>query len=118
MFRNAIDNAFSFASTSVQIRVGKTPDGQAKIEIQDDGPGFSLEALALYGERRVSRVLGSDKTGSGKGSRLSVGLGSVIIMTVAKTHRGSVQVDNIIENEATKGARVVLTLPIESGPTT
>jgi signal transduction histidine kinase len=105
MLRNALDNAFSFARSSVNITMSPSC-GSAIITIEDDGPGFSSEALSGYGERRVTRLLSTQEDNSSK--RVSVGLGSVIIKTVARLHRGEVEV----ENGDTCGARVLLRIPV------
>jgi signal transduction histidine kinase len=105
MLRNALDNAFSFARGEVRVRLEQAASGEARISVEDDGPGLSPEALASYGERRVSRVLGT-QAGS---ERLSVGLGSVIIKTVARSHGGEALASNRVDRG---GASVSIRLPI------
>jgi signal transduction histidine kinase len=107
MLRNTLDNAFSFARSKVTVSL-TVSSGNALVTIVDDGPGFSAEALAGYGERRVTRVLNTPSEQSSE--RVSVGLGSVIIKTVARIHRGDV----VASNQNPSGARVVLTIPIDS----
>jgi signal transduction histidine kinase len=107
MLRNTLDNAFSFAQSKVTVNLTFSSE-DALITILDDGPGFSTEALAAYGERRVTRLLNS--TSEQSSERVSVGLGSVIIKTVARIHRGDV----VASNQNPRGARVVLTIPIDS----
>ena len=106
MFRNALENAFSFARQNVRVTL-LTENAGVKVSIEDDGQGFSEDALKAYGVRRMTRVLGSNHDG-----RLSVGLGSVILKTAAELHRGSVQVLNRqnTEGEVT-GASVILRIP-------
>lgn len=104
LIRNAVDNAVSFAKSKVGIEVRQTKDEQKQLEIQirDDGPGFSEQALATFGEKRFSRFIGNDG-----GERLSVGLGSVIMSTVVDVHGGTIKVRNL----STGGAEVLITLP-------
>lgn len=111
MVRNAIDNAISFAQSKVLLEVS-TPksDGISpsliRLSFRDDGPGFSNEALQTFGEKRFSRFLGSNE-----GERLSVGLGSVIMSTVASVHGGKVEANNIEIQGRCAGAEVSITLP-------
>jgi signal transduction histidine kinase len=106
LFRNGIENAHSFANSKTLIRAVKT-DGAIRIQIEDDGPGFPENALASFGTRKMTRVLSSNTSG-----RLSVGLGSVIMKTVASLHRGSLEARNRLStNGKTEGASVSITLP-------
>ena len=104
LIRNALENAFSFASARVRVRLGVTAEGIV-VEILDDGPGLDAAALAGFGERRATRVLSERPNG-----RISVGLGSVIMKAVASAHGGQVHVTNGEGTE--RGARVKVTLPI------
>ena len=107
MFRNILFNAFSFAKTQVTVSLKTDPKNtSATIIVDDDGPGFTEDGLQSFGVRRVTRILGSEQNG-----RLSVGLGSVIVKTVAELHRGSVQVENRRDSTGkVVGARVSITL--------
>jgi signal transduction histidine kinase len=113
MIRNVLENAFSFARGEVSVGLATSADGSARISIEDDGPGFSQEALASFGERRVSRTLGSSKdlNGPSQTPRLSVGLGSVIARTVARVHRGDAQASNQSVDGKVRGACVTINLP-------
>jgi signal transduction histidine kinase len=110
MLRNTLDNAFSFAHSQVTISLSVSA-GKAVATIEDDGPGFNPEALAGYGERRVSRILNTHT--EKQAERVSVGLGSVIIKTVAQIHRGKVEAANQIKDGKVFGARVLLLLPLD-----
>jgi signal transduction histidine kinase len=110
MFRNTLENAFSFAHSEVHVDVQLREDIQ--IRVSDDGDGFSLDAITHYGERRITRMLAKPQFGSE--SRLSVGLGSVIIKTIAHIHRGSVQAQNLSQNGMITGGQVLLRLPAAS----
>lgn len=105
LFRNAIENAISFAKQEINIHLVQS--GKFfEIMIEDDGPGFSGDALKNFGERRTSRELGTQ----GKG-RLSVGLGSVIMKAVAEVHQGTVSASNRVdENGRILGGKITIQL--------
>lgn len=112
LLRNAIDNATSFAKSKIDISVEFQKSSRdettcLQITIQDDGPGFSEQALEKFGEKRFSRIVTENS-----GDRLSVGLGSVIMTTVASVHGGKVEARNAIVEGHIKGAAVVITLPL------
>jgi signal transduction histidine kinase len=110
LFRNALENSFSFAKSEVKISATLTPDQKIHIIIDDDGTGFSEEGLKSFGERRLSRKLDTLHKG-----RVSVGLGSVVMRTIAQAHRGETKASNrLSEDGATLGARVEILLPSSS----
>lgn len=107
LFRNAIENALSFAKTRIELFIESGTDGRLVIRVRDDGPGLSDEALKSFGERRISRVLERSKDG-----RLSIGLGSVIMKTVAEVHRGSIKASNRTDAQGrVTGAEIRIELP-------
>ena len=85
MFRNLIDNARHHGGdTAPVIAVGRLPDGQARIEVRDHGPGVP------EGERErifapFYRLAGSAETGRGSG------LGLALVRQIARHHGGEVQ---------------------------
>lgn len=105
MLRNAIENAKSFAGSKVVVRAVASGEGRISVLIDDDGPGFKPEMIESFGERRFSRRI---EEGPHQG-RISIGLGSVIIKTVAKAHGGDVRASN--ESSFGTGARVEIRLP-------
>ncbi len=105
MIRNALDNAFSFARSQVTVTLKVNGSQGVSLYIEDDGPGLSPEALASFGQRRLTRALGRQEDG-----RLSVGLGSVIMKALAQLHSGTVQAMNHSETVGGTGARVVIRL--------
>ena len=102
LFRNALENAFSFAKASVKVRVERDAAGNLQIAVEDDGPGFSAEMLVAFGERRTRRKIDPQRAG-----RLSLGLGSVIMKTVTTLHRGDLRA----RNRAGGGGVVEIQLP-------
>lgn len=104
MLRNAIENAASFAKSRVLVRLFRADD-RLKIEVADDGPGLSEESLLNFGRKRGTRYIGSQRDG-----RLSVGLGSVIMTTIAQDHRGKVSIENKMSESSCRGAVVRIEL--------
>lgn len=111
LFRNALENATSFARSKVVVEVAKvspkdpmTEAGKGsedliqnslwQIRITDDGPGFNSESLSQFGERRFSRKIESDKS-----KRISVGLGSVVMKTICSVYGGSLKASNMIDSQ-------------------
>jgi signal transduction histidine kinase len=101
MIRNALENAYDFSSAKLRIELREREDGVALLEVRDDGPGFTDEQLKHFGTRRITRQLGSDR-----GGRISIGLGSVIMRTIAELHRGRMLAEN-----TGHGAKVLFELP-------
>ncbi len=81
----------------IEIRTGTAPNGDAVIEIRDNGPGFPPELMARLGEPFVSTR--SQIGGSGLGLFISRG--------IVDAHRGVLQLENAREG----GAVVRMILP-------
>lgn len=105
MIRNAVENAFSFARSQVTVSAVIEGD-QIRVRMDDDGPGFPKPVLEHFGERRGSRF-----SARSSGERLSIGLGSVIMKTVAVLHGGSLQASNRKQGDAIVGATVEFLFP-------
>lgn len=107
LVRNALENASSFAKSSVAIIVSQNEE-RVEIAIRDNGPGFSTEALENFGKKRASRYLSNTQADL----RISVGLGSVIMQAIAAVHGGTVIARNIKnENGDLIGGEVLVSLP-------
>lgn len=107
LFRNAFENAFSFASHSVQVETLNLGN-QIQIQISDDGPGLTPEALAHFGERKFSRHVEDNRKG-----RLSVGLGSVVMKAISDAHKGQIKIQNILDSQGKiLGAQLIITLSV------
>ena len=107
LFRNIIQNALDFARAEITIHFvveqSTSAQRQVKVTINDDGPGFSADALKDYGERRTTRFIES----SHKEGRISVGLGSVIVNAIARLHSARVIPSNrTLDDGAIAGAQV------------
>ncbi len=107
LFRNAFENAYSFAKSEVIVSIGSANSSELKILIQDDGPGLSATAIKGFGERKSTRSLERSN-----GNRISIGLGSVIMKTVADIHGGSMNARNRCgPSGEVIGAEIQITLP-------
>jgi K+-sensing histidine kinase KdpD len=107
LVRNALENAFSFASTEVNLALTATST-QIEILVRDDGPGLSSESLAAFGHKRITRFMSGQHDG-----RLSVGLGSVIMRAITSAHSGSLAIQNRLDERGQKhGAEVKIILPV------
>lgn len=104
LFRNLLENSFSFANSSINLTFRYKAD-QLLITITDDGPGFSPEALKEFGQKRSKRIVAETK------NRISLGLGSVIMKSIVKSHDGTITPQNILNKEGKIiGAQVDATL--------
>lgn len=108
MLRNGLENAERYAHSEVQVAINPS-EHTVEIEIYDDGPGLEEEALKNFGQRREFRGRKITKEG-----HLSLGLGSVIMKTIAELHKGTVAIENIQQNGQIKGAVLRFHFPSES----
>jgi signal transduction histidine kinase len=105
LFRNGLDNAARFAKSTVEVTI-LLRDGRVETQIADDGPGLSESMLASFGKRREQRTLRE-----GSGVNYSLGLGSVIMKTIAELHDGQIKMENIISGGDLRGAQLTIVLP-------
>lgn len=106
LFKNAFENAARVAQSRVDVSI-TAEQGQILVRIEDDGPGLSDEALESFAKRRDQRV--RRKTDSML--RFSLGLGSVIMKTIAEAHGGQIQIRNKMEQGTIQGAQLSVILP-------
>ncbi len=101
VIRNLLQNAIQAMPTggTVTITTRREKNGLAKLQISDEGPGFSEEALHRFGEPFFSEKEGG------------MGIGLTLSREVADAHGGSVVAMN--QNNPS-GATVTLTLPVKS----
>lgn len=104
LFRNAFENAFSFAKSKVTATVIENL-GTVTIVIRDDGPGLSDAQLENWGKKKTFARQQTQANG-----RLSVGLGSVIIQTIASAHGGHASIHNVVENGQVVGAEMTISI--------
>ncbi|MGZ8177956.1 ATP-binding protein [Williamsia sp. SKLECPSW1] len=100
--RNITDNAARHARTTVQISMRCGVDGEARIDVDDDGPGIPAVDRARVVER-FTRLDGSRSRAGGGGA----GLGLAIVTEIVRAHGGSLTLDD----SPLGGTRVTLTLP-------
>jgi two-component system, OmpR family, sensor kinase len=107
MVLNLLDNAIRHtpAGSRVELRLCQR-DGEAVVEVADDGPGIPPEMRRLVFDRFV-RGQGPSDTIRGTGS----GLGLAIVSAVAETHGGSVEATESDSGGALVLARIPLAAP-------
>ncbi len=108
VFRNILENAFSFSPADSEIRVVlRAKDGWAVVTIEDQGPGIPEENLEVIFRRfYTSRPLAH---GFGKNS----GLGLSISRQIIDVHGGRIHAENVRDAAgATAGARFTVELPV------
>jgi two-component system OmpR family sensor kinase len=104
---NLIENAVRHTPPGTEIRVstGAGGAGQARLVVEDDGPGVPDRLAATLFERFVRGA--GDRGGS-------FGLGLAIVRSVAESHGGSVTVEQTHPGAERSGARFVVLLPAVS----
>jgi len=102
MVLNLLDNAARHtpAGATIELRLGEA-DGQAVVEVADDGPGVPVALREQIFERFV-RGQGPSDTAAGTGT----GLGLAIVSAVAKSHGGSVEAGESASGGALFRARI------------
>jgi len=97
---NLVDNAFRHTPASACVRVdAHRDDGQAVLEVRDDGPGVDPSVRPHLFERF--------RHGTGAGS----GLGLALVREIVERHRGTV----LVSDAAPSGTRVRVLLPLSAG---
>jgi two-component system phosphate regulon sensor histidine kinase PhoR len=103
ILENLVDNAVKYTPEGgrVEVTTSPAPDGSARIEVADDGPGIATEHQARVFERfyRVDKARSRELGGTG--------LGLSIVRHLAESLGASVSV----ESEPGKGSRFTVTVP-------
>ena len=94
LFKNAFDNAARYARENINVEIF-TKKETLEVVVTDDGPGLTPEALQSFGKRRERRQINDARN-------FSLGLGSVIMRTIAEVHDGTV----IMSNAPSGGAKL------------
>ena len=98
--RNLIDNALRYSpeGTTVQVRVFRNPQGQAVLEVADQGPGIA-PADRPRAFARFYRAPGATEGGTG--------LGLAIVKAIADRHGAKVELGDVVP----QGLRVQVSFP-------
>jgi signal transduction histidine kinase len=103
---NLIQNSLVHTPSGTEVRVSaRRDDGEAVLEVSDDGPGIPAEMRAQVFDRFVRAEGDGSRTGGS-------GLGLAIVSAVAESHRGSVE----LSDSPSGGARFVVRLPLDQEP--
>lgn len=86
MIRNLFDNAARFAATRVTVKV-RSRENRLCLQISDDGSGMTPEDIEQFGRVRNRRMSKQRDQ-----SRLSLGLGSVIVRRIVELHQGRIHI--------------------------
>jgi two-component system, OmpR family, sensor histidine kinase TctE len=107
LINNLIDNAirYSHSGGRVTVRTSRTPQGECKLAISDDGPQIPVEERQRIFER-FHRLLGTQEDGSG--------LGLAIVSEIASLHGAKIE----LEEELVDGVGNTFTVlfPVVRGP--
>jgi two-component system sensor histidine kinase RegB len=96
---NVIQNAVQFAETRVSIDIS-WDEGESRVEVRDDGPGFPPAVLDRIGEPYISN------RGDGH-----MGLGVFIAQSLLERTGGRIRFSNARAAGRTDGAEVSITWP-------
>lgn len=94
LFKNALDNASHYAKKEISIKLQSFRD-RIDIVIKDDGPGLTDQTIKTFGSRRERRHVKERDAHD-----FSLGLGSVIMKTIAEAHNGKLQISNLSGNHS------------------
>lgn len=106
LLKNALDNASRYAKTKVHVTLHDRGE-DIEVSVRDDGPGMDKASLAAFGKRQDRRK----KREESVGLNFSLGLGSVIMRTIAELHGGHLEVANIEDSNGVAGAIVKVLIP-------
>ncbi len=90
--KNVLDNAARYTINKVHVQLDYTGKIWC-LEVTDNGPGISDSEIANYGRRRQQRTLVTAQS-----FQVSLGLGSVIIKTIAELYAGTVEIQNTAQS--------------------
>ena len=108
MLANLIENAITFARTTVTVRVSENPASrECVVAVEDDGPGIAPTDL----ERVFERFYRADR---GPNREMGSGLGLAIVSELASAMGGTVRAESPLSYEG--GSRFVVTLRLWGEP--
>ena len=103
VFENLVSNAVRFAKNGVSVTL-QQKDGTLLLAVEDDGPGFSAEAL----QKATEPFYGSEKDG-----KMHFGLGLYICKSICEKHGGRLHLENRSFEDAVCGGRVTAVFGVE-----
>ena len=103
---NLIDNAVTYASTRVEVSLGRD-ESLFYVRVWDDGPGISAHYLEYIFERGWTPEVGRREEKS------SSGLGLFIAKTLAQQCGGDLSVESLVEPDDNHHTAFVLALPLK-----
>jgi signal transduction histidine kinase len=103
LVRNLVDNAVTHAASVVRLTLS-TADGEARLVVEDDGPGVAQDEQGRLFDRFYRS---DDARGRAEGG---TGLGLAIARAIAEEHAGRISIE-----DAPVGARFVVVLPAQPG---
>jgi K+-sensing histidine kinase KdpD len=105
LFRNALDNAFLYGTSKVDVTIAV--NDEVKITIYNDGHGFDDKTIQNFGTMKTSRTR-TNNQGS-----LSFGMGAVIMSAIVESIDGSIRPENVYSSEnSIIGAKLTIILPL------
>lgn len=91
MLRNALENARRFAKTEVVLRCGEIPgERRVYIEVEDDGAGFSSQALEWFIRTHRQAVMPTHNT-----RESGMGIGSFVMRKLAESLGFAIMLGNV-----------------------
>jgi signal transduction histidine kinase len=107
---NLVTNAAEAGAGQVQVHVHRL-DGEALVDVDDDGPGFPDEVLPAVFDRFTRGDPARTRRSTGPSGRTGAGLGLPIAAAIVRAHGGDIRVAN---DAPSGGARVRVRLPLSS----
>lgn len=106
LLRNLIDNALKYGSpdTPVNVRLGLSDNGRARIAVADQGPGIAPEHLPHLTRRFYRTDPGRSRASGG------TGLGLAIVKHIVERHQGEISFASTLG----EGTTVTVDLPLAS----
>jgi two-component system, OmpR family, sensor histidine kinase TctE len=107
LINNLIDNAirYSHSGGRVTVRTSRTPQGECKLAISDDGPSIPVAERQRIFER-FHRLLGTQEDGSG--------LGLAIVSEIASLHGAKIELEEDLVDGV--GNTFTVLFPVVRGP--
>ncbi len=105
VWQNLLENALAYSPADAVVRVGATrTDSEVRMWVEDSGPGIAPEdAERIFDKFYRGKAAGRVPSGTG--------LGLAVTREIVRSHGGRIWVEDVVPH----GARMVISLPKESG---